>query len=275
MAKTTNSIKNNDDKTAQELQSQLLDIFQEKDIRLLPESIMSLLLSNDRDKQVQTFRRYLELHRNPSTGDIDLSVELTAMVYEREMAQRHNNKQDYTPTGISCLASLLTVQEDKFEQIKPKTCAIHEPTGGTGALIIARWNDARLRIPLKLFRPSLVPITTWEIDFRPLPFLLLNIAVRGCVATVYHGDVLNETLIEHNGEKAIYLVCNPLDDPLHFSHILKVTKDNLHQIIQEARQTSKQIQTLLKQEKQETQEEQETQQLQQGQALADLATLFD
>lgn len=114
------------------------------------------------------------------------------------------------------------------------------------------------RYPPHLFRPSLVPITTWENDYRPLPFLLLNLAVRGCVATVYFGDVLAETLTEHNGEKAIYLVCNPYDDPLHFSHVLKVTKDNIQQI---AQQTATQPQT--------------TTQTNTPQPLADLSTLFD
>lgn len=168
------------------------------DLRLMPESIMNILMSNisDRDTIYQSIAR---LNNN------DLSFDWFAILYEEELAQRAQNKQDFTPNMVGVLLSRLTgIVQGK----------IYEPTAGNGSLLIANWWHRKTLLG-DSFRPSEHPIECWELSDRSIPILLFNLSIRGIDAVVYHGDVIAQDI------KAKYTLININDNPSEFSTITK------------------------------------------------------
>ena len=92
---------------------------------------------------------------------------------------------------------------------------VHEPTAGTGGLLIQYWwNKARAKLPWK-FKPSTCIMSCWELSNRSMPLLLFNLSIRGIMGEVFHGDVLE------NSAKARYVLLNERDDALAFSDIVR------------------------------------------------------
>ena len=92
---------------------------------------------------------------------------------------------------------------------------IHEPTAGTGGLIIQYWWVlASKQLPWR-FKPHTCIFSCWELSDRSIPILLLNMAIRGMMGEVFHGDVLE------NVAKARYVLLNEQDDGLAFSDIVR------------------------------------------------------
>ena len=83
-------------------------------------------------------------------------------------------------------------------------------------MIIADWwRKALAHVPFDFF-PSENPVECWEISGRSLPFLLLNLSIRGIVGIVHHGDVLE------GKESATYKLVNEKNDCLAFSKIYEI-----------------------------------------------------
>ena len=98
------------------------DFFQIEDIQDLPNAIENILFSDNKN---ELFNQFLDMHEN------NLSYDWFQNIYESELAQRNQNKQDFTPNSVGVLLSNLTgVAKGK----------IYEPTAGNGSLIIANWN---------------------------------------------------------------------------------------------------------------------------------------
>lgn len=184
---------------------QLLRLFSIEDLRNLPEAIMSLLEENN-EKRNRTYRKLIELN------NYDMSFDWFQCLYETELSERKQKKQDFTPGSIGVLCSELTGQNG----------SIHEPTSGTGCLIISDWWQRCLKkMPWEHF-PSENMVTCWELSDRSVPILLLNMSIRGIMGYVYHGDVLE------NRVKQKYILLNKNDDTLGFSDVIKA---NIHDII--------------------------------------------
>lgn len=180
-------------------------IFNINDILDMPNAIMKLLDGN-LDERNKVYRQLLALN------NFDVSFDWFSEIYETELAQRKQNKQDFTPNSISVLCSRLTGT--------PKG-KIHEPTAGNGAMIIADWhNRCNNYTPWEHF-PSEHQVTCWELSDRAIPILLLNLSIRGIMGYVYHGDVLHQTI------KAKYILLNRKNDSLGFSEIIKDVNNNL------------------------------------------------
>ena len=125
-------------------------------------------------------------------------------LYEREMSERKGKKQDFTPISVQGLLS----------QLVDTKGSIHEPTAGNGGLIIASWwNMAHKVFPWE-FDPNRHPIDCWELSDRSIPFLLCNLAIRGIVGVVHHGDVLE-------GKEVHRYVLRNSSDCLNYSVIEK------------------------------------------------------
>lgn len=148
------------------------------DIIDLPKKIMEIILSNDRDDH---YNNLLEKHNS------DLSYDWFQNVYESELAQRNQNKQDFTPNVIGMLLSRLTGAPEG---------RIYEPTAGNGSLIIANWSH-RITALGTGYDPNDHPIECWELSNRSIPILLFNLSIRGIVGDVYHGDVLTKEVYSH------------------------------------------------------------------------------
>ena len=157
-------------------EQELIRIFDAVDLLDLPEKMLPIVLSNSEQRN-------------------------------QRMSERKDKKQDFTPSAVSVLASSI---------IGTKDGSFHEPTAGNGSMIIADWwRKAQLHVPFDFF-PSKNPIECWELSRRSIPFLLLNLSIRGIVGTVHHGDVLEKK------EYTTYILSNPKDDCLGFSIIQKL-----------------------------------------------------
>ena len=177
---------------------ELFSLFNIEDLKDLPSAVMSLLDGNiDARDEV-----YKELIRK---NNGDMSYDWFQEIYETELSERKQKKQDFTPHVLGVLCSKLTIQSG----------SIHEPTAGNGSMIIADWWErCRKKMPWEHF-PSQNMVTCWELSARSIPILLLNLSIRGMMGYVYHGDVLTKEV------KQKYILLNRKDDPLAFSEIIK------------------------------------------------------
>lgn len=180
-------------------------IFHIEDLRDLPDAVMRIL-----DGSVELRNKiYNELIR---MNDYDMSYDWFQALYENELSERKQKKQDFTPNSLGILCSKLTSQVG----------SIHEPTAGNGSMIIADWwQRCHNKIPWEHF-PSQNMVTCWELSARSIPILLLNLSIRGIMGYVYHGDVLEKSI------KMKYILLNRKDDTLGFSDIIK---DPEHKLI--------------------------------------------
>lgn len=158
------------------------------------------VVMGDREQRDAIYKELLSVNHH------DMSFDWFRQLYEEEFAQRKKQKQDFTPLEVSEIVAMLAL---------PTVGSIHEPTAGTGGLIIsAWWEQCRRVIPWEYF-PSKHMITVWELSDRAIPLLLLNLSIRGIMGYVYHGDVLERTV------KARYILLNQKDDALGFSDVVK------------------------------------------------------
>ncbi|MCD7926664.1 MAG: hypothetical protein LUI85_19085 [Bacteroides sp.] len=177
---------------------EVFKIFHIEDLRDLPDAVQALL-EGDLDTRNRVYRELIRLNNN------DMSFDWFQEIYESELSERKQKKQDFTPNSLGILCSDLTNQ----------TGSIHEPTAGNGSMIIADWwQRCFKKIPWEHF-PSQNMVTCWELSARSIPILLLNLSIRGIMGYVYHGDVLE------NEVKQKYILLNRKDDTLAFSEIIK------------------------------------------------------
>lgn len=184
---------------------ELFDIIGIKDMIHLPAAVMDIV-TGDTERRDSIYRALMEANL------FDLSRDWFQTLYEEELAQRKNDKQDFTPAEVGIILSGIINQQEG---------SIHEPTAGTGGLIIAEWHKRqRSHLPWEFF-PSQNMVYCWELSDRAIPLLLLNLSIRGMMGYVYHGDVLTRET------KECYILLNPKDDALAFSDIIKCNNQNL------------------------------------------------
>ena len=186
----------------------LFKVFLINDLMDLPNAVTKIL-DMDLEDRNKIYRELIRLNDN------DLSYDWFQEVYESDLSERKQKKQDFTPNSLGVLCSLLTSQ----------TGSIHEPTAGNGSMIIADWwQRCTKSLPWEHF-PSQNIVSCWELSDRSIPILLLNLSIRGIMGYVYHGDVLTKEV------KQKYILLNRKDDTLSFSEIIKA--DTNAKIVQE------------------------------------------
>ena len=177
----------------------LFNLFNIEDLRDFPDAVM-LLLEGDIGRRDEIYCELMRINNN------DMSFDWFQALYENELSERKQKKQDFTPDALGVLCSELTRQNG----------SIHEPTAGNGSMIIADWwQRCSKKIPWEHF-PSQNIVTCWELSARSIPILLLNLSIRGIMGYVYHGDVLTMEV------KQKYILLNKKNDTLAFSEIHKV-----------------------------------------------------
>lgn len=155
------------------------------DISKLSDRIMEIIMG-DTEYRDYIYTELIKIH------NYDMSYDWFQEIYENELSERKQKKQDFTPRELSIICSDLTSQSG----------TIHEPTAGNGSMIIADWwQRCSKLIPWEHF-PSQHMVTCWELSSRSLPILLLNLSIRGIMGYVYHGDVLE------NDVKQKYILLN-------------------------------------------------------------------
>ena len=98
--------------------SNLLDILGCSDIRLMPERIMDII-TGDKAVRDDIYRELIKAHGG------DMSYEWFATIYESDLSERKQKKQDFTPAGPADIAAMLCETEG----------IIHEPTAGNKILV--------------------------------------------------------------------------------------------------------------------------------------------
>lgn len=177
-------------------------IFGIRDVMNLPIAAMEVI-TGPKEQRHAVYRQLLE------ANDFDVSKDWFQPIYEAELSEGKRKGQHFTPVEVYSLLSQLT---------GPTPGRIHEPTAGTGGLIIGDWwEKMKRKLPWQP-RPCDNIVEAWELSDRAVPLLLLNLSIRGIIGTVYHGDVLEQTVF------AKYVLVNPANDSLGFSDIILDTK---------------------------------------------------
>ena len=121
------------------------------DLKDLPMAV-TRVLEGDRDERDSLYRELIRLNQN------DMGRDWFQPLYEEELAERKQKKQDFTPNELGVLCSMLTGQ----------TGTVHEPTAGNGSMIIADWWErCRKRLPWE-HRPSENMVTCCELSGRAI-----------------------------------------------------------------------------------------------------------
>jgi hypothetical protein len=182
---------------------ELFNLFGIEDLKDLPSAVMNLL-DGDIDARNEVYKELIRKNNG------DMSHDWFQEIYETELSERKQKKQDFTPNILGVLCSNITSQSG----------SIHEPTAGNGSMIISDWWErCRKKIPWEHF-PSQNMVTCWELSARSIPILLLNLSIRGMMGYVYHGDVLTKEV------KQKYILLNRQDDTLAFSEIIKANAND-------------------------------------------------
>ena len=177
---------------------EVFSLFKIEDLNELSNAVMRIIEGDIRERNII----YHELMR---MNGYDMSYDWFQELYENELSERKQKKQDFTPNTLGVLCSKLTGQLG----------SIHEPTAGNGSMIIADWwQRCRKFLPYEHF-PSQHIVTCWELSSRSVPILLLNLSIRGIMGYVYHGDVLENIV------KQKYILLNAHNDTLGFSDIIE------------------------------------------------------
>ncbi len=177
----------------------LFILFGIEDLKDLPNAVINLL-EGDIDARNEVYKELIRKNNG------DMSYDWFQEIYETELSERKQKKQDFTPNILGVLCSKLTSQSG----------SIHEPTAGNGSMIIADWwQRCKQKMPWEHF-PSQNMVTCWELSARSIPILLLNLSIRGIMGYVYHGDVLTREV------KQKYILLNRKNDALAFSEVIKV-----------------------------------------------------
>lgn len=187
-------------------QEQCFQFFEIQDLTDLPEAVMKLI---SLDLELRN-ERYIELLK---INHHKMDVDWFQGVYEEELAQRKQNKQDFTPRSVSEIASRLTGNPNSW---------IYEPTAGNGSMLITDWWQRCLKAPTPWeFYPSQNMVCCWELSHRSIPILLLNLSIRGIMGYVFHGDVLTQEIT------AKYILLNRENSSVSFSEIIKDEENKL------------------------------------------------
>lgn len=168
-----------------------------------PARIMEILF--DKGIKEQVFTSMLEM------ANYDMSYDWFHQYFSNEHADRAKHKQDFTPMSIANLMTAL-VQPDGIA---------HDTTAGTGGLLISAWDAHRRKYDAFSYDPLSFWVIAEDVSDRAIPFLLLNLAIRGINGNVVHCDSLTREC------KGAYLVLNTGNDYMGFSDIYKTppTKD--------------------------------------------------
>ncbi|WP_196345246.1 N-6 DNA methylase [Paraclostridium sordellii] len=176
-------------------------IFGVDDSYKAPDKIMKVLY--DKEKREELFMKLLEEH------NYDVGFDWFHKYFEDEHADRKTKKQDFTPECVADLLSKLAMGSENDGNYYECCC-------GTGGLLIKHWDNFRRTYSPFDYKPQYHFAVVEELSDRTIPFLLLNMMIRGMNGIVIHGDVLTRQC------KNAYFICNTKNDHLQFSGITNI-----------------------------------------------------
>lgn len=165
----------------------------------LPERIMTLLFNKEEREKI-----FMELLR---ANDMNVDFDWFYEYFQDEHAERKSKKQDFTPKCVANLLSQLVSCGEGNDGNYYECCA------GTGGIMITHWNNFRRTYLPWDYKPQYHFAFVEELSDRAVPFLLLNMMIRGMNGIVIHGDTITRKC------KNAYFICNQENDHFKFSGI--------------------------------------------------------
>lgn len=174
----------------------LNELFGVKEAYRAPDALLKILFN--KSEREPLFHELLELF------NYDVSFDWFHDYFQEAQADRKNFKQDFTPNSLSQLLSRL---------IEPDEGNTLDVAAGTGGLTIGKWYEDRMKTSPFDYKPSNYFYQCEELSERALPFLLLNLMVRGMNAVVLSGDSLSRNVT------GVFFIQNETDDHTQFSSL--------------------------------------------------------
>lgn len=173
------------------------ELFGVDDSYKAPDKLMEILYN--KEEREKLFMKLLE------ANDFEVGFDWFHEYFEDEHADRKTKKQDFTPECVANLISRLVGCDEEGSG------NYYEPCAGTGGIMIKHWDNFRRTYSPFDYEPKYHFATVEELSDRAIPFLLINMMVRGMNGIVIHGDVLSRKC------KNAYFICNAKNNHLGFS----------------------------------------------------------
>jgi len=167
-----------------------------------PERVLSIVTSED---HAERDRIYYDL---ACTFGHDYSKDWFWEYFQEEHADRHQNKQDFTPP---CIAGI--IHDVLHEGADNGTKITYDPAAGTGQLLIRDWHLARKKEMPWDYKPSEHMVVCSELSVKTVPFLLLNLSIRGISGIVFHMNTMTNEIYE------TYVLTNAKDSAVGYSDV--------------------------------------------------------
>ena len=176
-----------------------------------PDRVLALVTGDDRRERDRVYYELAELFGS------DYSRDWFFEYFQEEHADRRQNKQDFTPP---CIASVIhDVLHERFSKDSDDKEISYDPAAGTGQLVIRDWWLTRkLQMPWE-YKPMDHLVVCSELSVKTIPFLLLNLSIRGICGMVFHANSMTNEIYQ------VYVLTNEKNDPLHYSDVTLAGKD--------------------------------------------------
>ena len=181
----------------------LREILDVSDSYQIPEKLMQIIY-NEKERE-ELFMKLLEVN------NYEVGYDWFTKHFEDEHADRKVKKQDFTPKSVANLLSKLALCNDVGD-----TGNYYEVAAGTGSILINHWNNHRMTYSPFDYEPKYHFAFVEELSDRAIPFLLINMMIRGMNGIVLHCDSLTREC------KNAYFICNTYNDHFKFSGITNV-----------------------------------------------------
>jgi len=170
-----------------------------------PERVLALVTGDDKRQRDEVYYELAELFGS------DYSRDWFWEYFQEEHADRRQNKQDFTPP---CIASVIhNVLHDRFSKDCGNDGITYDPAAGTGQLVIRDWWLSRKgQMPWE-YKPMDHLVVCAELSVKTIPFLLLNLSIRGICGMVFHANSMTNEIYQ------AYVLTNEKNDPLCYSDV--------------------------------------------------------
>ena len=181
---------------------ELKEILNVSDSYQIPDKLMQIIYN--KEEREELFVKLLEVN------DYQVGHDWFIKHFEDEHADRKVKKQDFTPKTVANLLSKLALcnECDKGNY--------YEAAAGTGSILISHWNNYRMTYSPFDYEPKYHFAFVEELSDRAIPFLLINMMIRGMNGIVLHCDSLTREC------KNAYFICNTYNDHFKFSGITNI-----------------------------------------------------
>ena len=183
-------------------------IFEVDDSYQAPEKVMKIL--HDKEKREELFMKLLEVN------DYNVNFDWFHFYFEDEHANRKKNKQYFTPECVADLCSKILLLDKDVNNGN-----YYEPAAGTGGMMIKHWDNFRKTFSPFDYKPEYHFAMVEELSDRTVPFLILNMMIRGMNGVVIHGDAITRKC------KNAYFIRNKNNDHLQFSELIDIPHNEI------------------------------------------------